>query len=152
MQEQLTPFHMFTWKMVYYYCLKSGTKWFGKNNHDGPFSTLLCIGHMTSGSVIWPMCNITTLLHKGKKQVIWWWGWLFLAFLKLIKLRTCWQGFPNWRGAREPVCSPPFLQRGWGVEPPTRFSKRELERTLAFRGGLLGKREVTEELQFSHKV
>ena len=47
MQEQLNLFHTFTWKVVYYYCLKSGTKWFGINNHDGPFSTLLNIGHMT---------------------------------------------------------------------------------------------------------
>ena len=59
---------MFRWKVVYYYCLKSGTKWLGINNHDGPFSTLLHIGHMTDGSLIWTMCNIPTLYHKGKKK------------------------------------------------------------------------------------
>ena len=101
MQEQLNSFHMFTWKVVYYYCLKSCRKWFGINNHDGPFSTLLSIGHMTGRSVIWPMCNIPTLLRKGNKQVIFWCGWLFLALLKLIKLHTCWWGFPNRYGWEE---------------------------------------------------
>ena len=78
--------------------LKRCTKWFGINNHDGPFSILLRIGHMTGGSVIWP---IWPLLHKGKKQVILRCGWFFLALLKLIKLHTCLQGFPNTWGWEE---------------------------------------------------
>ena len=107
MQEQLNSFHMFTWNVVYYYCHKSCTKWFGTNNHDGSFSTLLGIGHMTVGSVIWPICNIATLLYKCKKQVILWCGWLFLALLKLINLRTCWQGFLNrWGCGSLPLPSP----------------------------------------------
>ena len=32
MQEQLNSLHMFLWKVVYYYCLKSSTKWLGRNN------------------------------------------------------------------------------------------------------------------------
>ena len=67
MQEQLNSFHLSTWKVVYYYYLKNDTKWFGINNFDGPFFTLLCIGHMTAGSVIRRICNIPTLLHNVKK-------------------------------------------------------------------------------------
>ena len=37
------------------------------------------------------------------------------------------------------VHPPPFL-RGWEVEPPTKFSKRGLDKTSTFRGGLLGER------------
>ena len=73
------------------YCLKSDTKRFRINNCDCPFSTLLHIGNMTGGSVIWPMPNMPTLLQKSKrvqKQVILWCGWLFLVHLKLIKLHT----------------------------------------------------------------
>ena len=82
-----------------YYCLKSGTKWFGINNRDGLFSTLLHIGHITSGSGIWPTCNIPTLFHIGiKRDHIVMWGGRgkgggVLAPLKLTKLHTCWQVF-----------------------------------------------------------
>ena len=39
------------------------------------------------------------------------------------------------------MCTPPsFLEGEGGVEPPTKFSKRGgLDKTLTFRGGLLGK-------------
>ena len=42
------------------------------------------------------MCNIPTLLPKGKKQLILGYGWLFPVLLKSIKLHTRWQGFPYW--------------------------------------------------------
>ena len=94
MQEQLNSFPN--------YCLKSGTKWFGLNNCDGPFSTLLCISHMTGGSVIWPLCNIShPAPQRIKRQVILWCGWLFLAIFKLVKLHTCWWGLPFWWGWEE---------------------------------------------------
>ena len=38
---------------------------------------------------------------------------------------------------------PPYSAGGGGVEPPTKFSKRGLDRTSTFRGGLLGQRGVT---------
>ena len=50
----------------------------------------------------------------------------------------------------------PFCWGGggnWGVEPPTKFSKKGgLDRTSTFRGDLLGKRGVKlfRGLQFSH--
>ena len=73
MQVQLNPFHMFAWKVVlYYYCLEKGTK-SGKIYCNGPFSTLIHIGHVTGGSVRWPMCNIPTLLQiQTKKQRMHW--------------------------------------------------------------------------------
>ena len=39
---------------------------------------------------------------------------------------------------------PPHFLQGEGVEPPTKFSKKgRLDRTSAFKGGLLGKRGMT---------
>ena len=95
MQIQLNSFHItfhFTFHMLYYYYLKRGTKWFGINNHDSPFSTtpLLHIGHITGGLVIWRMCNTPTLLNIGPKtEVILWCGWLPLAHLKFINFYIC---------------------------------------------------------------
>ena len=57
-----------------YSYLKSGTKSFLINSQYGPFSPPLHIGHITGGSVIWPVCNIPKLLHIGTKtghNVIW---------------------------------------------------------------------------------
>ena len=49
----------------------------------------------------------------------------------------------------------PFLLGGWGgVEPATKFSKGGLDKTLIFRGGLVGKRRddfFVWGLQFLHK-
>ena len=86
MQEQLNSFHMFTWKVVYYYCLKSGTKWFWINNDDLPFSTLhymaiWLVDQQYDLCVIFPPCSTKV----KKTEVILWCGWLFLALLKLIK-------------------------------------------------------------------
>ena len=41
------------------------------------------------------------------------------------------------------VCTPPVFAGEGGIEPPTKFSKRErrLDRISTFGGGLLGKRE-----------
>ena len=105
MQEQLNQFHMFTRKLIILptIYLKSGTKWFGINNRDGPFSTLLHIGHITGGSVIWPMCNMTHYTpHRCKKRghVVMW--VVFLAHLKLIKPHSFWQGFPTWEWWESP--------------------------------------------------
>ena len=102
MQEQLNSFHMFTWKVVYYYCLKSGTKWFWINNDDLPFSTLhymaiWLVDQQYDLCVIFPPCSTKV----KKTEVILWCGWLFLALLKLIKLHTCWWGFPNRYGWEE---------------------------------------------------
>ena len=38
------------------------------------------------------------------------------------------------------VCTPPPFCRGTGVEPPTKFSERGLDRASTFTGGMLGKR------------
>ena len=104
MQEQLNSFHMFTWKVVLL-LQKPWHKMIWKNNDD-PFSTLLCIGHKTGGPVIWHMCKIPTLLHKGKKtEVILWCGWLFLALLKLIKLYVG-RVFPTGGDAVSPPIQP----------------------------------------------
>ena len=37
------------------------------NNHGVSFSVLLHKDNVTGGSVIWPMCNVPTLLHIGTK-------------------------------------------------------------------------------------
>ena len=73
MQVQLNPFHMFAWKVVLcYYWVEKGTK-FGKIYCNGPFSILIHLGHVTGESVIWPMCNIPTLLQiQTKKQRMHW--------------------------------------------------------------------------------
>ena len=83
---QLNPFHMFTWKVIIFLLSKNGTKSFGINNRDDPFSTLL-----TGESVMWPMCNIPTLLDVDiKAEVILWSGWPPVAHLKLSKMPgTC---------------------------------------------------------------
>ena len=67
MQEQLNPLHMFTGRWLYYYYPKSRTKWFGINNGNGPFSTLVYVCHIIGGSVI-SICNILTLFHLDKKR------------------------------------------------------------------------------------
>ena len=78
-------------RWLYYYRLKSETKWFWMKNYDGLFSTLIHMSYyyITGGSVIWPMSINPTLLHKGTKtMVILWSKWLPLAHLKVIKLQT----------------------------------------------------------------
>ena len=58
MQVQLNPFHMFTLKLVILVLPKKWLKMIWdkqlctSNRGDGPFSTLLHIGHTTDGSVI----------------------------------------------------------------------------------------------------
>ena len=75
-------------RWLYYYHLKSGTKWYEENNRVGLFSTLfqnviLLVVDM------WPMFNILIQLYIGtKKEAILWCGWLPRAHLKLIKLQT----------------------------------------------------------------
>ena len=105
---------------LYYYCLKSGKKWFWINNCDGHFSTLLHIAHMTGGSLIWPMHNnqTPTLLHIcTKTEVILWGRWIFPAHWKLIKLHTSWQCFPP---AKNLLSPPPRIILPWRF-PPTKF-------------------------------
>lgn len=85
---QLNPFHMFTWKVIIFLLSKSGTKPFGINNRDDSFSTLL-----TGESVIWPMCNIPTLLDVDvKAEVILWCELPPVAHLKLSKMSGACRG------------------------------------------------------------
>ena len=72
-------------RWLYYYCLKSGTKWFGINNCDGPFSILLQIVHMTGWISNMTYMKYSHSTQQGTKtEFTLWWGWLSLAHLKLI--------------------------------------------------------------------